>query len=905
MHETNQRKSGEMAPLEEYRRKRAADRTPEPFGIAGRLSRSGGGMFVVQEHAARRLHYDFRLEMDGVLRSWAVPKGPSLNPADKRLAVMVEDHPLEYADFEGSIPAGNYGAGAVIVWDRGEYRAIDPPNDAPGGVRAGKLDIEMRGFKLQGAYTMVRTSGRNPRARESRPQWLLIKKRDEFAAVDGDILERRPRSVLSGLSLNEMQKGDRRAVEISAELERLRAPRLKAPIEPRSFTLALAKLVRRPVEGEEWLHEIKYDGVRALALRDSASARIVGRSGTEVTGNYPEVALALSKLPFARFVMDGEIVSLDLDGRPNFQLLQRRIQTHDPDTIARFALAAPVYYHAFDLLAFEHFDLRPLDLETRKALLRRMLADEGPLRYVDHHRGDGRDFLKAVEQAGLEGVVAKLRRSPYPVGRSGAWVKIKCSSVTRCVVGGWTNPDGARSHFGALLLGQYEAPGTLRFVGRVGTGFNEDTLRSIAKKLGDRETRTSAFRRARDAEATAPRGSHFCEPAFVCEVRFSEWTEEGVLRHPSFLRMIDGADPAQCAYAGAGSASANAGHDDDAASPDPPKAVAGDAHRLDQSIAPNSASLSHDAADRKVAITHADKIFWPAERYTKGDLVAYYRTIAPWILPYLRDRPVMLTRYPDGIDGKSFFQKDAPAYAPSWIRREQIYSEDSKREIAYFVLDSAEALAYAANMGSIPIHIWSSRVPTLGNPDWLLFDIDPKGSTTEKAVLVAQEVGEVLRRAGMRPCVKTSGQKGIHVVVGLAPRYTYEQARMFSELVARVVLARRPAETTLARNPSARGGRVYIDYIQLGEGKTIAAPFSVRPQPGAPASAPLKWRELRVGLDPVEFNIRTMPQRMERLGADPFVGVLEDRQEIEPALPKIESMLDRSFRDAAHPRSKP
>jgi bifunctional non-homologous end joining protein LigD len=893
MSETIRRNSGETnSSLEEYRRKRAADRTPEPFGIAGRLSRSGGGMFVVQKHAARRLHYDFRLEMEGVLRSWAVPKGPSLDPADKRLAVMVEDHPLEYADFEGLIPAGNYGAGAVIVWDRGEYRAIDPPSDAAGGIRAGKLDIEMRGFKLQGAYTMVRTSGRDPRAHDKKPQWLLIKKRDEFVSA-GDLLERRPRSVLSGLSIEEMREGDRRAEEISAALERLRAPALRAPIASGSFAFALARLVREPVEGDDWLHEIKFDGVRALALRDGTSVRIIGRSGIEVTTNYPEVALALSKLPFTRFAFDGEIVAPALDGRPNFQLLQRRIQAHDPDAIARLALAAPAYYQVFDLLAFDKFDVRPLDLETRKSLLRRMLYDEGPLRYVDHHVGDGRAFLEAVAQNHLEGAVSKLRRAPYPVGRNGAWVKIKCPTTTRCVIGGWTDPAGSRSHFGALLLGQYEAPGVLRFVGRVGTGFDEDALRSIAAKLRERARVASPFRRVETGEAAPPpRGSHFCEPALVCEVRFSEWTDDGVLRHPSFLGLIDNVDPAECIYEGASAAATEHLSGDGDAGPVGHESLNDGAQGSRGGPARNSKPAPDTGMERRVAITHADKVFWPAEGYTKSDLVTYYQAIAPWILPYLKDRPVVLTRYPDGIDGKSFFQKDAPAYVPSWIRRTRVYSEDSKREIAFFIIDSAEALAYVANMASIPIHIWSSRVPNLDSPDWLLFDIDPKGSTTEKAVIVAQEVGAVLRSAGMRPYVKTSGQKGIHVVVGLVPRYTYEQARMFSELVARVVIARRPAEATLLRNPASRGGRVYIDYIQLGEGKTIAAPFSVRPQPGAPVSAPLEWRELQVRLDPVKFNIKTMPQRMARLGKDPFIGALEDRQEIESALARLESMLD-------------
>jgi bifunctional non-homologous end joining protein LigD len=897
--------------LEEYRRKRSADSTPEPFGEVPRLGGRVGGMFVVQKHAATRLHYDFRLEMEGVLRSWAIPKGPSLNPADKRLAVMVEDHPIEYGDFEGVIPEGNYGAGEVIVWDRGVYRVTDPPDDVAGAARAGKLDIEMFGFKLKGGYAMVRTSGRNPHARQARnekPQWLLIKRHDGFASADTDIVESRPRSVLSGLTLQELPGASALASAIAAELQKLHAPELKAPLAPAQFPFALARLVNEPPEGGEWLYEIKYDGVRALAIRDGGSVRIFGRSGLEATANYPEVVLALGKLPFTRFVLDGEIIAFDRDGRPSFQALQRRIQAHDRGQIAAMALADPAPYYIFDLLAFDRFDLRGLALETRKELLRRMIRGEGLLRYSDYHTGNGRAFYDAVAELGLEGVVAKRLNSSYQAGRGGGWLKIKCPRVERFVIGGWTEPAGSRVHFGALLAGQYEAPGVLRFVGRVGTGFDDERLRTIAAMLRERTINTSPFKPRREGEAAIPAGAHYCKPELVCEVRFTEWTEDGVLRNPSFLGMIAGADPAECTYHGPAASggypagdfgkSRSAG-DSQELSPMPAKKnlrpfLSGKGSGVKSQGVPEHVKRATNDSHRPehVEITHADKVFWPVERYTKGDLIKYYETIAPWMLPYLKDRPVMLTRYPDGIDGKSFFQKDAPGYVPQWIRRVRIYSEDSMREISYFILENVETLKYIANMGAIPVHIWSSRVPNLGSPDWLLFDIDPKGSTTAQAVRVAEETAAVLRGAAMRPYVKTSGQAGIHVVVGLRPGYSYEQARMFSEAVARVVVARIPGLATLLRTPAARKGKVYIDYLQLGQGKTIAAPFAVRPQPGAPVSAPLKWTELKSNLDPRKFNVKTMPRRMTRLGEDPFLGALTDLQEIEPALPKVESMLD-------------
>jgi len=916
-------------PLDEYRRKRSADRTPEPFGDVRRIGSRAGGMFVVHKHAATRMHYDLRLEMDGVLRSWAVPRGPSLDPADKRLAVMVEDHPIEYADFEGVIPEGNYGAGEVIVWDRGVYRVAHPPSDAAAAVREGKLDFELFGFKLGGGYTLVRAGAEKPRARRggTQEQWLLIKRHDGFAEPETNLEESRPRSVLSGLTLQELADAPRLGAAIVAELEKLRAPLLKTPLAPANFPFALARLAEHPVEGAGWLYEIKYDGVRALAIRDGGAARLFGRSGIEATANYPEVVLALGRLPFARFALDGEIVAFTPAGRPSFQALQRRIQARDAGRIAAMALAHPAPYYVFDLLAFDRFDVRGLALETRKALMRRIIRDEGLLRYSDFHTGSGEAFYDAVAELGLEGIVAKRIDLPYQAGRGGGWLKIKCPRISRFVIGGWTEPAGSRAHFGALLVGQYEAQGALRFVGRVGTGFDGDRLRAIAAKLEERTAPASPFRRRREGEPAIPPGAHYCRPELVCEVRFTEWTEDGVLRNPSFLGLIDEAHPIECRYREPGAeAAAEAAADprDVEFSPllgaDEP--AAGGAASASESAPSESSAARESAASAKrrsarsggtaavnarargsamlrqpaphaVEITHREKIFWPAEGYTKGDLIGYYEAIAPWMLPYLKDRPVVLTRYPDGIDGKSFFQKDAPEYAPRWLRRERIYSEDSGRRIAFFIIESPNALRYIANLGAVPIHIWSSRVGSIGSPDWMLFDIDPKGSTTENAVKVARATAAVLSAAALRPYVKTSGQAGIHVVVGLRPGYSYEQARMFAEAVARVVVARIPHLATIVRTPAARQGRVYIDYLQLGQGKTIAAPFAVRPQPGAPVSAPLKWTELRTNLAPAKFNIMTMPQRMRRLGEDPFLGALTDPQALEPALARVEAMLNR------------
>lgn len=861
--------------LEKYREKRHPNHTPEPFGQSDVRRSPAGAMFVIQKHAARALHYDFRLEMEGVLRSWAVPRGPSLNPKDKRLAVMVEDHPLEYGDFEGRIPKGNYGAGSVIVWDRGTYRLLDPDvGDAATAVRHGKIDLELNGFKLHGGFTLVRTAGQS-RPADRKEQWLLIKKRDDFAS-DEDVLVEHPRSVLSGLTVEETAEADSADERVRARLTRLKPQPLTVPYAALSFPLTLAKTVDNPFDGKNWLFELKYDGVRALAIRDREHVKLFGRNQREITRRYPEIVLALAAMPFERFVIDGEIAALDQNGRPSFQLLQRRMHQDDPREAERLSLAAPVMMFAFDLLAFDEFDLRSLSLEDRKSVLVEMVRGEGPVRYCDHVVMRGKEFFQLAANAKLEGILAKRRDSPYRGVRTDDWLKIKCPQIDRFVIGGWTDPAGARTHFGALLIGQYEPSGELRFVSRVGTGFNERKLREIHAMLEQRSERISPFRRARPGEAAPPsRVSHFCAPELVSEVRFGEWTNDGGIRHPSFLKLVEGVDPRECHYGN-------------------PDAAAPQAETVTVPVDQSEDSMSEPAHAFK--ITNPGKIFWPDEGYTKGDLIEYYETLAPWMLPYLKDRPVVLTRYPNGINGKSFYQKDAPAFAPSWIRTTKIWSEDTQRDIAYFVLESAESIAYMANLGAIPIHIWSSRTAHLERPDWLLFDIDPKGSTTEKAVIVARETGAVLREIGLRPYLKTSGQMGFHVVVGLVPEYTYEQARMFSDLVARVVEQRIPQHATLIRHKDRRAGKVYIDWMQLAHGQTIAAPFAVRPVSGAPVSAPLEWDELTDDLDPRRWNIRSMPKRIARTKHDSFLGAIEDKQRIDDKLETIgELSKDASY----------
>jgi bifunctional non-homologous end joining protein LigD len=873
--------------LTKYRSKRSAARTPEPFGREVPTSTSTtGGTFVIQKHAARRLHYDFRLEMEGVLRSWAVPKGPSMNPADKHLAVAVEDHPLEYGDFEGVIPPGNYGAGSVIVWDRGVYEVIDPPGDAADAVRKGKIDIRMHGFKLNGAFTLVRTGGRRNADPRDEKNWLLIKKRDQYATTE-DVFEMHPRSVLSGLTIEEL--ADAPAVErkLADSLSRKHLPELGSKLKYSDFPLTLARTVDDPFDNDKWLFEIKYDGVRVLAIREGETTHLYARKGTDITNRYPEVALALNSIALDRFVLDGEVVAQDERGRPSFQLLQRRMHVNNASQIARLSLAVPVSYYVFDLLAFDRFDTRMLPLEERKRLLGELIHSDGPVRYCDHVIGRGKDFYAAISEHELEGIVAKLRDAPYRGTRTGDWLKIKRPLTEQFVIGGYSDPDGTRTHFGALLLGQYESDGALRYTDKAGSGFSQETLRKIHAMLAERVQPSSPFRKSAAGEPSPEKNAHFVRPELVCKVRFTEWTDSGGIRQPSFLGLVENVDPKECKYDGPGSsASPSESVDDEVVEQNGIPDVKESKSRSKAATAP--------PMEPKASVTNPEKVFWPKDGYTKGDLVAYYRAISKWMLPYLKDRPVMLTRWPDGIEGKMFYQKDAPAFAPPWIRTEKIYSEDSQREISYFILDSEEALAYIANLAAITIHMWSSRIPHLERPDWLLFDIDPKGSTTMHAVEVAREVAAVLREVGLEPCLKTSGQMGLHVVVGLAPKYTYEQAKMFSELVAQVVVNRIPKIATINRNPHTRKGRVYIDYLQLGHGKTIAATFSVRPVPRAPVSAPMTWKELKPSLDPTIYNIETMPARMSRMKRDPFLDAIEKHATLEDALPHLEALLSGS-----------
>jgi bifunctional non-homologous end joining protein LigD len=841
----------ERAPeLEAYRRKRDPEKTPEPFG--GRRP-AGGRLFVVQKHAARRLHYDLRLEIDGVLKSWAVPKGPSVHAEEKRLAVHVEDHPIEYADFEGVIPAGNYGAGAVIVWDRGWYRPVKD-GDPLAALAQGKLEIELFGFKLRGRWTLARMSGKDK-------EWLLLKKKDAAVAAE-ELTARYPQSVLSGLTVEEIANVEARRAAIRARLEALGAPRREVPSRDQPFMLAT--LGDKPFSKEGWLFEIKYDGVRVFASRRGDAVQLHGRSRQVVTGRYPEVVAALSALPVDRFLIDGEIVALDPDGKPSFQRLQSRMGLTNPRDIERAAAQVPAVGVFFDCLMLDGHDLRRLPLHARKECLGLLLPPLGQIRYGDHVPTRGEAFFAAASEAHLEGIVAKKASSVYLGGRSRDWIKIKCQRRQEFVIGGYTDPQGSRPYLGALHIGLYEG-GRLIYVSKVGTGFDEATLGRLWDTLQPLARSTSPF----EVGGPAGRGHHWVEPRLVCEVRFTEWTDDGGLRHPTYMGLRTDKRPEECQR-------------------EAPVPLL-----LEEEPRP-PAPVSHED-EPVVRFTNLKKVFWPSDGYTKGDLIRYYDTVAPLLLPYLENRPLVLTRYPDGITGKSFFQKDAPDFVPSWVRTERIYSKDALREIDYFIVNDAPTLSYVINLGTIPLHLWSARLGSLDRPDWLILDLDPKGAPFTDVVAVAQALHRILEELRLPSYVKTSGATGLHILLPLGARYTHEESRTFARLLALLGVEAVPSISTIARPIQSRAGKVYVDFGQNGHGRTIVAPYSVRPLPGAPVSCPLLWSEVTPDLDPASFTLATLPRRFAKM-ADPLAPVLTGSIDMAAAIARIERRHDRSRR---------
>jgi bifunctional non-homologous end joining protein LigD len=794
-------------PLEQYRRKRDFRRTPEP---AGGQPASSGRFFCVQRHAARRLHYDFRLELDGVLKSWAVPKGPSLDPAEKRLAVHVEDHPIEYGTFEGTIPAGEYGAGEVILWDRGEWEPVDDPAES---YRRGKLKFTLHGRKLRGGWTLARMGGR---AGEGGKNWLLIKERDVEARPEGesDVLAERPESVA------------------------------EKPDDPLPERLApqLATLADAPPRGDDWLHEIKYDGYRIVCRLEDGRVRLFTRSAQDWTARLGPVARACAALPAKTAWLDGEVVVFEDGGRTRFEALQEALSNRgDPGTLR---------YVLFDLLHHDGDDLRRVPLERRKQRLATLLrrASEATLVYGDHVIGRGEAFLHQACGHGLEGVVSKRRDSRYHAGRGQDWRKIRCGQRGEFVVGGFTDPGGTRTALGALLLGAYDGPGRLGYVGRVGTGFSEATLDRLHRTLVTRERPDSPFLPFADV----PPGTHWVRPDLVAEVRFTNWTRDGRLRHPVFLGLRE----------------------------DKPAREVG----RDVAVAPPSPRRRDAVAEVEgVRLTNPDRVLWPESGITKLELARYYVEIAEWILPHVAGRPLALVRAPRGHTGTTFFQKHVARGMPGAIRGVTVAGDDGPQEHVW--IDSVAGLVGLVQMDVLEIHAWGSRVDRIEHPDRLVLDLDPDERVPWARVVEAARAARLLvEHLGLECGVKTTGGKGLHVVVPIARRQEWPAAKAFAHGVAADLARRLPDAFTLSPTKAARRGKIYLDYLRNGRGATAIAAYSTRARPGATVSTPLAWAELEAGVTAGGFTLRTVPERLAALREDPWSALMASKQTVTAAM---------------------
>jgi bifunctional non-homologous end joining protein LigD len=804
-------------------------------------------------HDATRLHWDLRLEMDGVLKSWAVPKGPSANPADKRLAVKVEDHPLEYGDFEGIIPEGNYGAGTVIVWDRGVWEPLEDPHE---GLAKGALKFELHGYKLRGRWTLIKL-------KKTEKEWLLIKERDEYVSTEPYSNE----SVLSGLSNDELGKAKQRAEPIKKELEKLGAPKRVLRVE--DTELMLAETREEPFSKDGWVFEVKLDGYRMRAACQDGEPILYSRKGLDFTESFPEIARAVKAIPFEGVILDGELVVTNEAGRPSFNMLQARAKLGAREA-KRAAIESPATLYVFDLLAFSGYDLRRLPLVARKAILRQVLPETGPLRYSEHFEKNGEALYEQVVKLGLEGIMAKKADSPYRSGRSSDWLKIRADRIDDFVVVGFSKPKGSRSGFGSLHVGAYK-DGRLIYCGRAGSGFSGAQLDEVSNQLAGLVRKTPPCDPPENGALPKGPDHTWVEPKLVCDVRYKEITKDGLLRQSVFVRFRDDKKPEDVVMPG----------------------EKGDGRREMDAGAPPQRRSPISPLPREVKFSNLDKIFWPEEKYTKGDLIEYYRSMAPWLLPYLKNRPVVLTRYPDGINGKSFYQKDAPGFVPDWIQTIPIWSEDTQRDIQYFVANDVESLVYLVNLGTIPLHIWHSRIDDLTRPDWCLIDLDPKEAPFENVVTLAKTMKELCDDVAMPAFIKTTGKSGLHIMLPLGRQLTYDQCLQLAMLFARLVTDRHPKIATTQRTISKREGKVYVDAFQNRAGQLMVAPYSVRPMAKAPVSMPIEWDEVNGRLHNSNFTIANALKRMKKFGEghDPVAPVLEVKPNLVNVLERLNGRL--------------
>jgi bifunctional non-homologous end joining protein LigD len=795
--------------LAEYRRKRDFARTPEPPGRDARALPER--RYVVHRHHATRLHWDVRLEMDGVLASWAVPQGPPLEAGKRRLAVHTEDHPIEYLTFEGVIPDG-YGAGTMSIWDSGSYELVE--------AKAKEYKVRFRGRRLTGEYVLVQTS-----ANEGR-DWLMI--------LHGKPPAEDP---------------------------------LTAKIEP-----MLAIAADAPFDSPDFAYEPKWDGVRVIAFVDGGEVRLQTRNLLDCTKQYPEATGIAEALTGAyQAIIDGEVVALDERGVPSFQRLQPRMHVTDEAEVRRRRRTTPVVYQVFDVLYLDGEDLRPAPLRERQRRLDAAVTPMGAVRRSEQF-GEGTRLFEAAREQGLEGIVAKRLDSHYVPGRSAAWVKVKAQRTMDCVIGGWTAGQGGRATtLGSLLLGIYR-DGTLRAIGHVGTGFDERTLKDLLAKLREREIPTAPF-------ATPPRTNQpprWCAPELVCEVQYTELTNEGTLRHPSYRGLRPDVDPRECTGEERTASAREAQRAAAKAATSGPAAPEGKAERVPAVL---------EIEGRTVKLTNLNKVLFPEDGYTKADLIRYYIELSPYLLPLIKDRPLTLKPFPDGIGGMHFYQKDKPRFAPGWIRT---WTDPLEPDNDYVLANDTATLVWMANYTALEVHPRLARVDKPDHPDLAMVDLDPAtGATWDDVKEVARAVEELLAGLDLQGFPKTTGSRGIHVLIPVARRYTFDETRAFVERLARETQRKLPNLVTLEFYKNKRRG-VYIDYLQNTRGKSTAGPYSVRPLRRAPVSAPLRWDEIPALGRPDAFTIANMSERLAQVG-----DLLAPTLELDQRLPRLAAPRSR------------
>lgn len=910
---TSNPKGRARAQLTEYRRKRDFGRTQEPSGeVTSAPARPGRLRFVIQKHAARQLHFDLRLELDGVMKSWAVPKGPSLDPSVKRLAMQVEDHPIDYNAFEGTIPQGEYGGGTVMLWDRGTYSADtatspDEEEDAiREGLRRGDLKITFNGERLHGSFALIRMKFARDGSSSSKPQWLLIKHRDEFASNE-DVVGANMTSVDTNRTMDEIASGKSQVWNSNREPKKtavtLSHPK-KAGAASSAPTLSLKSLepmyasIGTEIPGKGWTFEPKYDGIRVLAYATPTEVKLITRNGKDKAEQFPEIVSALKKLASQTkraLLLDGEIVAL-INGEPaRFQELQGRMHVKQSQLIKRLETSTPAALILFDILADGDDVLIGEPWTERRARLLKRVSERTSkhLQVTESVEGDGRKMLEKARRQGWEGIMAKRTDSRYEPGkRRQSWLKLKIEFREEFVVGGYTEPRNSREHIGALLLGYFDGDRFI-YVGHTGGGFTRQSLNDMYKRLKPLERKTSPFEEIPKTNEKA----HWVKPEVVVEVKFSEWTADRRLRQPIFIGVRDDKAakdveieapsvqrkavrvdtiakhqarlnvPAQAKVA-----SRISPPKDRPSGPGPVTPL----KKVDKKAIMGQLSAIEDAGGdgtldfgggKTLKISNLDKVFFPKEKYTKGDVMRYYTRIADFILPTIQDRPLVLKRFPNGINGESFYQQKASETTPPEVRVELIETDGGEKQRRIIGGDLL-TLLYTIQLGAISVDPWHSRVQSLEYADYTIIDLDPgPRANFARVVQVARWAKEVIDGFGLHAAIKTSGSTGLHIYLPLPPKTPNEAATLVAQMIATKVADAHPKEATIERKVKARGAAtVYVDYLQNIQGKTVAGPYCVRAKPGATVSTPLKWTELTDDLEPRDFHLGNAAERFEKIG---------------------------------------